>query len=145
VNRDAAAFPRRIGLKRLMFAISLFALCFSLLGCPGERTEADKQNQDKLDHNEVLMKNQPTPQIAYSMDRYLLTERLVRLNDPNKMTYLYVILQDGTWLKVTIIGKLASTSKRLTSPDGHFYDGSSYYSGAAPDEMATWGSASLTR
>jgi hypothetical protein len=63
------------------------------------------------------------------------------------MTYLYVILSDGTWLKVTIIGKLTSTSKRLTPPvqwwgceDGLADTGCTL--GPAPDEMGVYGESS---
>jgi hypothetical protein len=77
------------------------------------------------------------------MDRYLLTERLTRFNDPNKMCYLYMVFCDGTWLKATIIGKLSSTSKRLTSPQVYtqVLSGGTYDNMPAPDEMGTYGSS----
>ncbi|HSI20282.1 MAG TPA: hypothetical protein VLA04_01045 [Verrucomicrobiae bacterium] len=126
-------------MRNLLFGIAVLATASTLGGCG--QTVADKQNEEKMNRAQVLMENQPPTQIEYSMDRYLLNQRNSRFNDPNKMSYLYVVLMDGTWLKVTIIGKLTSTSKRLTSPEGQNTVGSY----PAPDEMATYGSSDPSR
>jgi len=123
--------------------------CFLLLlpfvigadGC-GDTSEANRQFNQKIQNTESLLTKQETPQIDFSLDRYLISERLKRFNDPNKMTYLYVILPDGNWLQVTIIGKLSSTTKRLTPKDGYpMLRYGSYIYGEAPDEMGVWGSS----
>jgi hypothetical protein len=105
---------------------------FVIIGC--ETTVMQQQDEIKIQRAENIMLNQPAPVVKFSMDRYLLGERLTRFNDPNKMSYLYLIFCDGTWLQTTIIGKMTSTSKRLTSP-------ASYAQMPAPDEMATYGSS----
>lgn len=128
-------------------------LCSTLLfltGCPDNPSEMDRQAEKKMQNAASLATNQPAPMIDFSMDRYLLSERLTRFNDPNKMTYLYVILPDSSWLKVTIIGKLSSTSKRLTRPVDTFLaknrqsESDDFYTqeiGPAPDDMGVYGSS----
>jgi hypothetical protein len=100
-----------------------------------------EMDEVKIKRAEGIMQTQPAPEIKFSMDRYILSERLVRFNDPNKMCYLYLIFCDGTWLQMTIIGKMTSTSKRLTSPETYTATGRGYEKMPAPDEMATYGSS----
>jgi hypothetical protein len=89
-------------------------------------TTVGKASRQKMESVNSFIINQPANQVKWSMDRYLLNERNARFNDPNKMNYLYMVLCDGTWLKTTIIGKMTSTSKRLTPPEIYgILDGSS--------------------
>lgn len=132
----------------------LLSLLLVFVACTAEDCNSDpspvatEQTRKKLQSTENLMQNQPGHEISFSMDRHLINERNTRLNDPNKMSYLYIVLLDGTWLKVTIVGKLTSTSKRLTRKEQLFwfpYSGNSsssqgsYQLSEAPDEMGVWG------
>lgn len=127
--------------KSTLVVIGVVLSSFLFLGNDGcdNNPEATRQTRQKIEATESLMKKQPGSQINFSMDRFLLNERIVRFNDPNKMTYLYVVLPDGTWLQTTIIGKLASTSKRLTPPETIQSYSTNYHWGQAPDEMGVWG------
>lgn len=114
---------------------AVLMLSVILLGNDGcKKNQAQEQLSEKIATNETIMENQPGAQLKFSMDRYLLNQRNVRFNDPSKMNYLYVVAPDGTWLQVTIIGKLTSTSKRLTATK----DG---VGNEIADEMATYGSS----
>lgn len=133
-----------IGRKRIGMALVLVVAIVTLTGASGdgcEPSESQIQTQKKLEDVNVMMTRQPTPTVQFSMDRWLLSERLTRFNDPNKMCYLYICTNDGTWLKVTVVGKVASTSKRLTQPEGYDYYNGSYYRTQLPDEMGTWGTS----
>lgn len=132
-----------LGKKRWLTSLLIVPVCLLFMGQDScdNTSERAKQSAKRIETTESLMKKQPSPQIDFSMDRYVLSERYKRFNDPNKMTYLYVVLPDGSWLQATIIGKLSSTSKRLTPPDYYDYYSSSYYTRQAPDEMGTWGSS----
>lgn len=105
-----------------------------------------RQNRKKMKTVRNLMNAQPNPVLNFSMDRYLLGERLIRFNDPNKMSYLYVCFIDGTWVQLTILGKVASTGKRLTPPVRNYTIDRGGYSGTelgpAPDEMGVYGDSS---
>lgn len=128
--------------RKVLLIAGLLSLPLLLGNTKGDgcsTTEMQKQTQEKLTHVQDMMRVQPATQIGFSMDRWLLNERNVRFNSPNKMNYLYIVLADGTWLKVTIIGKLASTSKRLTPPEGWAIWNGSWTREQMPDEMGTWG------
>ncbi|QQS22934.1 hypothetical protein IPM19_04970 [bacterium] len=131
-------------MKRVTIALLLLVVCFVSMGseCDGPNTEERKQFEKKKENTQSLMSKQETPVIGYSMDRYLLSERITRFNSPNKMSYLYVVLADGTWLQITILGKLTSTSKRLTKPEEEYWImGSNNTLGPAADEMGVYGSS----
>lgn len=139
----------------VVFFLFLFTALLGL-GCDKQLTAAEQQYASKLDRTNNLIENQPASPVPYSMDRFILDQRLLRFNDPSRMTYLYVTLLDGTWLKVTIIGKLTSTSKRLSQQEQVFRvrnpasncrendDSLSCFmtiNGQAPDEMGVFGSS----
>lgn len=124
---------------KILMGLVLVVMCLSFAGLGCDKSEMNKQSQKKLQEVNSLMSSQPGDEIKFSMDRFLLNERNIRLNDPNKMTYLYVILADGNWLKVTIIGKLTSTTKRLTRSEAYQCDGNVCKFVPAPDEMGVWG------
>lgn len=129
-----------------LLVMALIILAFGLMACdvpaPSKNSVA-KQTRDKLRNTQNLFEKQPTPTIDWSTDRYLLSERLTRFNDPNKMNYLYVCFISGEWIQLTMVGKLASTSKRLTpSVKQYKVDKGPQYGtdlGPSPDEMGVWG------
>lgn len=126
--------------------IIIFIAAFTLgsSDCSGpSANEETKQFQQKKETVQSLMAKQPSPQLRWSADRFLLRERLIRFNDTNKMSYLYVFLFNGQVLETTIKSKLASTGKRLTAPVQQYkIDAGSHRGttlGPAPDEMAVYG------
>ncbi len=139
-------------MKRYGFIAVIFMilLTFGLTGCLGDETSdtnvVGKQIRQKQQNIQNIFERQPTPMIKWSMDRYLQKERLLRFNDPNKMNYLYICFPGGEWIQFTIIGKLASTSKRLTPPVKQYRINNGSYEGTAlgpaPDEMAVFGNSS---
>jgi len=139
--------------KSVCFSIfAITAIVLTLCGCPQDSKEIQEFEKKKENVN-ALMEKQPAPNLDFSMDRYLLSERLVRLNNPNKMTFLYMFFPNGDMLSMTIVGKLSSTSKRLTVPEQinvmkdpeydifHRDNCTAYekYTGSSPDEMGTYG------
>lgn len=128
------------------FIMALF-LCFSLMACLPEGTQSSEQKEFKKKKASVgsLMAKQPGTTLDFSMDRYLLDERNIRFNDPNHMNYAYIFAGDQI-LEVTIRGKLASTSKRLTAPvQSYKIDRGANWGtalGPAPDMMGTYGHSS---
>lgn len=105
-----------------------------------------EQNHKKQQTVQELMAKQGTAALDFSMDRYLLKERLERFNDPNKMSYLYVFTPSGPVIQFTILGKVASTGKRLTMPVQQYEVDRGQYKGTdlgpAPDEMGVYGESS---
>ena len=139
----------RLKLSFIFTVLIVTFISLAFIGCnPGgtpNTSEITKQSKKKTANTNSLFAKQPTPFIEFSMDRYLQAERLTRFNNPNKMTYLYVCFPDGNWLQFTIVGKLASTSKRLTPPIKNYKIDRGQYTGTAlgpaPDEMGVFGSS----
>lgn len=118
-------------------------LCSSLTSCFFDDSKAHVESSKSISNVEKMMESQPTPLIEHSMDRFLLSERLIRFNQPLKTTFLYVTLIDGTWLKIEILGKLTSTSKRLNmrsrpQTEQHYFFFHEYME-ENPDEMGVYG------
>ena len=114
--------------------IILIIVCLFFVGCL-EESESTKQRKAKKKNVAALVNKQKAPLLPFSMDRFLLSERLLRFNDPNKMSYLYVFAPAGHVFQFTIVGKIASTSKRLnTTIDG--------YGNPSPDDMGVYGESS---
>lgn len=134
---------------RKMFSIITILVMFVFIGGCFE-TKMDSQQaaeaKKKIANVNSLMKTQGATALTFSMDRYLLDERNGRLNDPNKMSYLYMFVPMGPSLQITIVGKVASASKRLSTPVQRYkmdlgqYTGSTL--GPAPDDMGTYGHSS---
>jgi hypothetical protein len=123
--------------KTFVFMLSLVVVMMCV-GCPDYGpSQATIQSEQRTQNAESLMEKQPAPIIEFSMDRFLLKERLERFNDPNKMSYMYVFAPTGHIVQYTIIGKVASTSKRLNDP---YPSGTSY--GPERDAMGVWGESS---
>jgi predicted small secreted protein len=132
--------------------VLLVAFSFAFVGCntvSSAKPDAEKvAAQKKQETARGLMKKQPGTQIRYSMDRKLLDEKLKRFNDPNKMTYCYIFMPNGQTLEMTIIGKMASASKRLAptkklirlNPGSN--EGYDFKWEDLPDEMGVYGSSS---
>lgn len=114
----------------------------TLPSCKSEISQQKRQAKEKAMNVETLMERQGVSKIDFSMDRYLLKERIERFNDPNKMSYLYVFTPSGPVVAVTIMGKVASTSKRLTNT----HEPVGFNTGAlltpTPDEMGVYGDSS---
>ena len=110
------------------------------------QNDVERSTMKKLENTSTLLQMQPAPKLNYSHERYILSERIKRWNDPNKVLYLYIFTPTNIVYYVTVRGKLSSTSKRLT-PTWMLINcdkGSSYGHCIveAPDEMGTWGKSS---
>lgn len=119
---------------------TLIAGCESDSGGVGSVTQAVSK---KVSNVKSLMASQPAPKLQYSLEREILSKRIERWNDPNKMLYLYIFTPTNIVYYVTVKGKLASTSKRLTPPWMLVDCDKGEFSGEcvveAPDEMGVWG------
>lgn len=133
----------------LVLLVIIAFMAFTLTSCIEESTVSVEQQQmnKKKEAAAALMEKQGTTTISFSMDRYLHIQKLERFNDPNKMTYCYLFLMNGQVLEMSIVGKMASSGKRLTRTHQRLEDwdcGSHYCDqwAEAPDEMGMYGPSS---
>lgn len=137
-------------MKRFTVLMALLVvMTFTLAGCfePTPQTVEQKQMNQKKKAAAALMEKQGTTTINFSMDRYLHVQKLERFNDPNKMTYCYLFLMNGQVLEMSIVGKMASSSKRLTRTQQRLENwdhgtGIGDTWAEAPDEMGMYGPSS---
>lgn len=139
-------------MKRFVVVLGLavvLCLSFTLTGCFEAKPQSveDQQMEKKQKAAAALMNKQGTAAISFSMDRYLHIQKLERFNDPNKMTYCYLFLMNGQVLEMSIVGKMASSGKRLTRTHQRLEDwdyGANYGDqwAEAPDEMGMYGPSS---
>lgn len=85
-----------------------------------------------------LVSRQPPPDFDYSVERFLVAERSKAFNDPNKISYLYLFLPDGSWTEIKILGRLVSSSRRLT-PEA------TIAGNVIPDEKGLYGASSPSK
>ena len=101
-----------------------------------EQTETNQQR---------LATAQPPPQIAVSLERKNLIERLKRLNTENKIGYVYLMSKAGSVMAFyTISGKVSSLNSLLTTPEQVVLDcsgpgGCGRYNLPSPDFDGSYG------
>ena len=126
-------------IKSLMLAGVMCIGMLGLVACDEVSTssnESSKSEQMDLDYNTIgtesrqteknqrkLEKTQPAPQIDYSVERANLQERINRWNDPNKISYIYLLSDTGTCISyMPIKGKVSSVNSKLTTEDQIVYN-----------------------
>lgn len=123
--------------KYLMIAMLLMVLL--LAGCVESTVDTSKEDatQTGMDaamdygqnsvgiearRSETIQKHlteaQPQPQLDYSLERENLIERVNRWNDPNKLSYIYLLGMDGNVVGYfPIKGKVSSVNSALSAPE----------------------------
>jgi len=87
----------------------------------GREAVRTEQNQN------ILNKTQPAKKLDWSLERENLNKRLERWNDPNKLSYIYLLSNDGVIMAYfPIKGKVSSVNSKLTTTsqlvEGEDYD-----------------------
>lgn len=76
-----------------------------------------QQSQKVSDNLNRLLKAVPVPQLDNSLERSNISKRLTAFNNPNKVTYIYLVSFGKVMSFYTVKGKITSGGKRLTSAD----------------------------
>jgi len=71
---------------------------------------------------QTLVKVVSPPKLSFSLERTNLKERLVRFNDPNKVSYIYLINFGKVMGFYPIKGKVSSVNSKLTTGEQVVYD-----------------------
>lgn len=136
-------------LKRRMLVASSVALTLvtslGLASCSSGPSSGAKQQQIVEQYAEKLSNAEPYPldQMKDSTERSNLREKLLRMNNPNKLGYVTTMTQQGQIIaSYTIKGKVTSTQSQLTNTDYALGNsaGSSSSSGSVVQSMGDDGS-----
>lgn len=99
--------------------ISVMVLIF-VVGC--QRGQYKDQGKTQTEEARLTEENQerlitacPPPELNSSLERENLKKRLTRFNDPNKVSYIYLINFGKVMGFYTIKGKVSSVNSRLTT------------------------------
>jgi hypothetical protein len=114
---------KRTGLMSLivMVIVAVLTACDYV---PADTMENNlKNSSDKIAANQSkLEKNQPAPEITYSLERQNQIDRSKIINDKNRLGYLYLLSDDGKVVDFVVIkGKVSSTKSYLV-PDEQIVD-----------------------
>ncbi len=112
----------KIPMNRKFFSVasaaSLLAVLALLNGCGALQPDSQTQGQQVTEaYSTRLTRARPYPLGAMndSSERANLTERLLRMNNPNKIGYVYTMTANGQIIAMyTIKGKVSSTASQLT-------------------------------
>lgn len=115
-------------MKKILSILLISIMLFGLAACEDIQVSDDPQptlsenlvqNSDKIAKNQSLLeKTQPAPVINYSNERANLIKRATTFNDPNKVSYIYLITKAGTIVAFyTVKGKVSSLSSYLVSDE----------------------------
>jgi hypothetical protein len=129
-------------LSRFAVLLSIGAALF-LAGC-AEQDSSQSRGQAMTEAYSVKLENArpyPMGQMFDSAERANLVERLVRMNNPNKIGYVYEFAMSGQIIQnYTIKGKVSSTASQLTNTHNIVDMCSGHYCPVAVDSMGDDGS-----
>lgn len=122
-------------------AVSLIGVV-GLSACSGAPSSQQQAQATTEAYSQNLTKAEPYPlnEMKNSAERANLREKLLRMNDPNKIGYVYEITQNGQILaEYTIKGKVSSNQSQLTNTQNCSYAGTTSC-GSVLDSMGDDGS-----
>lgn len=114
--------------KLSVLAAATLAVAVGVTACSGSTQTSTQQGQATTEQYAAkLTAAEPYPlaQMNDSSERANLRERLLRMNDPHKIGYLYELTATGQVIEqFTIKGKVTSTQSQLTNTNLPAYSGS---------------------
>ena len=111
-------------MKKTLLLLSLIAIVgLGITGCSLDTpspvgTAAQEQQQEQQavkDNQQKLAVAVPLPQLNNSLERINIKKRLETFDNPNKVSYIYLVNFGKVMAFYTIKGKITSGNKRLTS------------------------------
>jgi len=102
-------------MKKATILLILIGLLFAT-SCR-RAAETNEKEQDLTEENQkVLLENQPPVRLDWSLERENINKRTNLWNDPNKVSYIYLINYGKIMAFYTIKGKVSSVNSQITNP-----------------------------
>lgn len=105
--------------KKLAAGIIVGSLLIALGACTSSKPDAQSNGQAQTQQafsQQSAANPYPAAQLTNSLERANLRERLLRYNNPSKISYLYLLSQTGgIYAYYTIKGKVSSTDSQMTT------------------------------
>jgi hypothetical protein len=110
--------------KKMTLALLIVPVAL-LAGCGGNKQQklaGRNYGKEQLEQQSALaqqLKTTPVEYPAFSDERSNINERNIRLNDPNKITYIYLLSRAGTVVMHDVAkGKVSSCSSQILPEEG---------------------------
>lgn len=134
-------------MKKLIVILLVGMMLLFTMGCEdtGGGGTAQKEEMKLTNINQLrLLDVTPPPEILRSLERENLKERLIRFNDENKVSYIYLLSDMGSIITFfPIKGKVSSVNSMLTTTEQVIEDSFGSEWGvvvASPDLDGSYGS-----
>lgn len=122
--------------KKLLAVPLLAILVLTGAGCEegGTTGGTAKTEQALTEQNQTrLLEKQPPPKLDWSLERENITKRTNLWNNPNKVSYIYLINYGKVMAFYTIKGKVSSVNSQITNPEQIVYrNAGTNYGSAVP-------------
>lgn len=106
-----------MNLKKVGMGVLLIGSVFLMAsGCNNSSSVSTEQDQVQ-NNQDKLVTAVPLPNLSNSLERANISKRLQTFDDPNKVSYIYLINYGKVMAFYTIKGKVTSSTKRLTSDE----------------------------
>lgn len=132
--------------RKYFFAGSLAVLSLFLGGCATAANNSQRAEQAGLEANQKrLFENQPPVRLDWSLERDNINKRTELWNNPEKVSYIYLINYGKVMAFYTIKGKVSSVNSWITTSEQIIDDPNGDYSAGsvvleAPSEDGSYGS-----
>ena len=137
----------RINLKRIIPAVLALLILGVTLGACSQTEDAEKQQQSEVKETVGTLKKVrgkvPYPQVEDSLELRNLKKRYERLDDANKIGYVYLISFGKIFAEYQIKGKVSSLNSQFTNPKQNIDNCDGACSGYVIDQAEPDGSYGL--
>lgn len=101
-----------------MKKLLIVPLVLLLAGCTGYVPDTSTIEQQKTEENQTkLLSAQPPVTLDWSLERENINKRTTLWNNPNKVSYVYLINYGKVMAFYTIKGKISSVNSQITNPE----------------------------
>lgn len=117
--------------------IVIAILALTLAGCYDGTASKEQQMTER--NQEHLLDIQPPTQLDWSLERENINKRTKLWNDPNKVSYIYLISYGKVMAFYVIKGKASSVNSQITNPEQLIRTPSGRYLMPSPAEDGSYG------
>ena len=99
------------------YFVVIIALCVALYGCDESKQSTSAIEQQRTEENQaVLLKAQPPEKLTWSLERENINKRTKLWNDPNKVSFIYLVNYGKVMAFYPVKGKVSSVNSQITNP-----------------------------